>query len=243
LIVDWISNDIGLASQIIKAINSPFFGLSENIASIEHAVRLFGLSKLKDMIIQPAYRKAMEESITGFEAISEYSHQVGTMAEIIAKDIEGIPTGLAYMTGLFHEAGSLILGANHPDHKHLFEKYRTEPLTWPEVERKEFGSSHTAIGVLLAKHWGMSTMICNCIYLHHTPLSKYENIIGYESISLTSVLKYASYLTVKNLLVIDVEKSEECSSLRNSSVEELMLDEETISSHEMDSKMLCADSY
>jgi HD-like signal output (HDOD) protein len=242
-IIEWLISDIGLASLVIKSINSSFFGFSKEISSIEHAVRLFGISKLKELIIQPAYKKAMETSFTGFKTISSYSHQVGLMGEIITKDIGGIDAGTTYLAGLFHEVGILILGQNFPQYESLYEEYKTCPIVWPKIEREHFGVSHVAIGVLLAKFWGMPNTICNAIYLHHEPAAIYKDLVDYNTISLTAVLKYSSYLTVKDLLLINVSESEEIISFRDYAIEELMLDEEQISSLDMDSKSLCTEAH
>ncbi len=45
-IADLIGQDIGLAGSILKTVNSPFYGLSNKITSINQAVNLLGVKSV-----------------------------------------------------------------------------------------------------------------------------------------------------------------------------------------------------
>ena len=224
-----VSRDIGLASKLIKILNSPFYGLEVEVTSIEHAISLLGLEKFKNIILQPAYHQALNQSIKGFERISEHSHNIGLIAEIIAKELETNQHGLFYLAGLFHDVGALILALNYPDYAELEDKNSLHPITLPLWEKEKYQVSHAAIGVLLAKKWGLPNTICNAIYLHHHLYATYRKEIGFESVTIAAALQLADYLSCKILEAKDVDTSVEYSLLYKNAVDELMLKETNLS--------------
>jgi HD-like signal output (HDOD) protein len=238
-IIGWISEDIGLSAKIIKTINSPLYGLRTEIDSLDQAVKLLGIKKLKDIIINPAYRQALEQSFSGFEAISEAAHQVGSMAEIISREIETEQKGgVFYLAGLFHNVGSLVMAGKYPDYLASHEQNILNPISWPATEQSMYNIRHMAVGVLLAKHWGLANTVCNAIYLHHAIVSTYKKWIDIESTTMASVLSMAINLVDKNYLKLPVEQSAECILLYNSIQNELMLDDDTLLNIEQDAKSI-----
>lgn len=223
-----ISQDIGLSSEVIKILNSPFYNLKTEVTSLEYAINLFGLEKLKDIIVQPAYKKALNESLKGFETISKRSHEIGLVAEIIANEISSSKQGMFYLTGLFHDAGVIILEQNDPAYAELRKDRAIHPITLVYLEKEKYNVTHPAIGVLLAKKWGLSNTICNAIYLHHHVYSTYRKELDADSLTMVSVLKLARYLYNKSSSGFDINNSVECNLLYQNALEELMLDESTL---------------
>ncbi len=158
-IIELISKDIGLSSEVIKTLNSSYYNLKTEVSSLEYAIKLFGLDKLKDIIVQPAYRKALNESLKGFETISTRSHELGLVAEIIGAEISGGQQGLFYLAGLFHDVGAIILEQNDPTYTELRNERKIHPITLVLLEREYYGVTHPSIGVLLAKKWGLSIIL------------------------------------------------------------------------------------
>jgi len=223
-----VAKDIGLSAQVIKALNSPLYGLKIEITSIEHAISMFGMQKLKDIIVQPAYRKALDDTIEGFEDISENSHSVGLIAELIGNEVENNMHGIFYLAGLFHDVGALVMALHYSDYKEMYEQFTLHPITFPLLEREKYQVSHTAIGVLLAKKWGLANTVCNAIYLHHHLYATYRKELSAEDVTMASVLKLAQYYNYKNLQFLDVEGSVECNLIHNNAVGELMLEEQSL---------------
>ncbi len=237
----WVSEDIGLAARVIKTINSPLFGLKVEVKSIEQAIHLLGMNKLRDIIIPPAYRHAMEQSLDGFETISENSHQVGTMAYMVSGEIESETEqkgGTFYLSGLFHHVGVLVLGTQFPDYLAQHEQHALNPVSWGAIELKNYGVRHTTVGVLLAKHWGLPNIVCSSIYLHHNTVSTYRELIDTESITVAASLTLANHIVNKDILELPVDESKECQTLYESVMEELMLSEDSFLNFEQDAKSI-----
>ena len=230
--VELIEKDIGLAARVLQVINSPAYNLRAEIHSIEHAVRLMGLKKLKDTIVRMALRKAMDDSMPDFQYLSEFSHMVGAGAALIAARIETIDPCDAYMAGLFHEVGAIFLSQRFPDYIQFHEENRLRPLSLPAMEKENYGASHPAIGFLLAKHWKLPEEVCQAIYFHHSPTS--DSGMTPEQADLCSTLKLGSYAALNRYLGRQTDQSSECLSCRDASMAELMIDKETLNDYLID---------
>jgi HD-like signal output (HDOD) protein len=45
-----ISQDVGLAGAVLKTVNSPFFGLTNQISSVQQAVNLLGINSVISLV-------------------------------------------------------------------------------------------------------------------------------------------------------------------------------------------------
>jgi len=233
-IINLIQSDIGLVSAIIKAINSPLFGLASEIQSVEYAIKLLGINKLKQHIVQPAYKLALSNTIKDFSYISEQSHYIGQIAEIIGKELISENQGMYYLAGLFHNVGTIVIALvnNDPDIFNWYETHGNHPITIRDNERDTFKVTHSSIGVLLARKWGLPHKVCNAIYLHHHVETLYNTEIDQESMTMTSVLKLASYFYKKTVSPATSD-SYEWQIFYANTVNELMLDGFQISQIEL----------
>ncbi|MBT4835741.1 MAG: HDOD domain-containing protein, partial [Methylococcales bacterium] len=91
----------------------------------------------------------------------------------ISKLTEGVETDEAYMLGLFHDAGSLLLARKFVDeYTGVLFTLNEKPLSVPLKEKKFFDVNHCSIGYILAKKWKLDEVLCQAIYLHHIPSIK-----------------------------------------------------------------------
>jgi HD-like signal output (HDOD) protein len=234
-----ITEDIGLAAKILKTINSPLYKLSAKIESIEHAVQLLGIKKVKNFIINPAYHQALEQSFAEYTDFTDNAHQVGTLAEFIAHEVKVEPLpSVFYLAGLFHNVGALIMSIKFTDYLQLHKEKQINPVTWPLFEKDRYGVRHTSIGVLLAKHWGLTNTICNAIYLHHAIIPTYRNLIDSDSVTMGAILSLSIYMIDKYHGNFDIDQSLEYGILYDTVIKELMINEDTLRELEKDAQSI-----
>jgi HD-like signal output (HDOD) protein len=234
-ITKWINNDIGLASSVLKTVNSSQFNLSDEVKSIAHAIKLLGLEKLKQFIIQPAYKLALHKSLNGFENISEHSHYIGKITQIIAAEtlVESIwEPDVLYLAGLFHDVGVIVLASHYPDYMAFHDAYELRPITMPLMEKINYNVTHSAIGVLLAKKWGLPNSVCNAIYLHHHVYGSYNKYVDSNTLTLAAILKLANFFNHKMNFGSENQAHTECSLMYENAVKELLLTDEKLESIE-----------
>jgi HD-like signal output (HDOD) protein len=96
----------------------------------------------------------------------------GTFSKIVA-EMEGQSKEIiddAYMVGLLHDLGKLVLAQNLSD---SYQKVRDQAFTqerplW-QVEYEMLGATHAEIAAYLIGLWGIKYSVVETIAFHHTP--------------------------------------------------------------------------
>jgi HD-like signal output (HDOD) protein/CheY-like chemotaxis protein len=174
-IAEIISSDVGMTAKILQLSNSAFFGLSQHVNSPLRAVNILGLDTIKALIMTVQIFSQFDRSTpAGFSIADLWTHSMrcGVLAKTIAKSEgqERIGVEDAFMGGLLHDVGKLVLIANLPDRYRealaLADKSR-RPL-W-ETERELVGTTHAQVGAYLMGLWGLPDRIVEAIAFHHNP--------------------------------------------------------------------------
>ena len=99
------------------------------------------------------------------------------------------------MAGMFHDLGKLILVTNfqEPYRRVITEARETGQNLW-DLEKEEFGTSHSEIGAYLMGLWGLEYPIIEAIAFHHCPGKSLSN----STVLLTAVHFGDAYDRLKN---------------------------------------------
>lgn len=179
-IVQVIKCDNVLTAKLLRACNSPYFGLDEPVASVDQAVLMLGHQQILHIVLTLAFGSAMAVPLPGYavEANELWRHSLltATAAEIVAAyalDMN-VDTPVAFTVGLIHDIGKLVLGqAITPEVRdeilHLIEQ---QACSRPEAEKKILGADHSEIGAFLLKSWNLPDDIVEAVANHHQPICK-----------------------------------------------------------------------
>ncbi len=169
-----IAQDVALAGTTLKLVNSAFYGLSQKVNSVTHAIVILGFKKVKNIALAASILNAFKTpSQTGFDYSGFWEHSIGTAtaSEILATALKSPYTDEAFISGLLHDQGKLILVQYFPDE---FQKIRGlitgERLTMQEAEQRVLGFDHSLIGTWLAEKWKFPEHLTLAIRMHHKPL-------------------------------------------------------------------------
>ncbi len=171
---DIISKDIGLTAKILKMVNSSFFGLRQQIAAPAKAVSMLGLDLVKAMALSSGtFDKFKHLKVPGFslEQLWEHAMLTSTFAKIIAREggLDRRDADTAFMAGLLHDIGKLLIAAYLPDSFAVINKL-AEKISIPifEAEEKVIGTNHSCIGAYLLGLWGLPQAILDATACHHS---------------------------------------------------------------------------
>ncbi len=168
-----------IAARVIHLANSPLFGLSGRISSIERAVNLLGLAPVRSLVLSLSVIMAMgkkrKQVMTPiFRLVQDNSFACGIAARLIAETAGYPQPDEAFLTGLLYHIGYLFILTQAQDESHfnLIETHLKGPFT-PDLEDREreaFGFSHAEFGSLIASHWFLPPHIVETIRYHHQAL-------------------------------------------------------------------------
>lgn len=182
-----VVQDAVIAAKVIGAANSPFYGLSSRVETVDHAIRVIGLREVTQIAIAAAAAAIfdMQERVA-FESMLEQQKAAWAHSLAVARGSSWLATWLgadvqrAYVAGLLHDIGKPVAlrGIGFA----LINGRRSDPpgaaLAWAAVE-----AAHVDVGEMLADAWSLGEEAANVIEHHHDdePESQLARIIQLAS--------------------------------------------------------------
>ncbi len=174
-----ISNDPALCSRILKVVNSSFYGLPGQIASINRAIVMLGLNAVKNIAIAASLAKLFRGGeLTPFFSAKElwdHSNAVAIACKMIS-DRLGLGLGdEAYLAGLIHDIGIMV--EMQYDRTNLIDALDrcnadssgTPTVSLLDTEEEIFGANHQDFGKGLCEKWKFPAPFVAAAGFHHNP--------------------------------------------------------------------------
>lgn len=177
-----IAADEALAARALRVANSPFYGLSGQIDSIQEAIVVLGFRAVRAMVIAASAVRALSALPTQarFNPTPFWRHSIGTAvaARHLARLARHNPDS-AFTAGLLHDIGEVVLAATFPDAYALVldRQQGGEALLW-EIEGEVLGLTHTDAGAVLGRHWGLPARIVEATAFHHAPDAQPSDLVA-----------------------------------------------------------------
>ncbi|MDD3237964.1 MAG: HDOD domain-containing protein [Candidatus Gastranaerophilales bacterium] len=167
-LADIISYDQALTTQILKLVNSAYYGFSQQIVSISKAISLLGMSQAKNIIITVAMKSVLTSN--GGKELWQHSLRCGIACEYLAKEFKLMSPDEAFILGFLHDIGKILLNKKSPKLYAKAVEIADRGLNVVEAEEIFFKTNHAEVGFYLASKWKLSIIIANAIKYHHDPL-------------------------------------------------------------------------
>lgn len=172
---DTIGRDVAMTAKILQLVNSSYFGLQRNVAGPAQAVAMLGMQTVKALVLSiHVFGRFESVNVKGFssDALMHHSMSVATCARAIAKT-EGAGQQIiddAFMAGMLHDVGGLILAAKLPEkYVQALELQATDGCAPWRAEQEIFSATHSEVGAYLLGLWGFSAQIVQAVLGHHRP--------------------------------------------------------------------------
>ncbi len=168
-----IKNDPALSTKVLKVVNSAFYGLPGQIASVDRAIVLLGLSAVKNIAIASSIARMFKgEKVTEqFTAADLWKHSVAVgVASRALAHAAGNPAEAeeVFLAGLIHDLGILIERQAFGDRlAEVVNRTTAGEDTFLNCERQVFGADHQLFGMALATKWKFPRHLRAVIGYHH----------------------------------------------------------------------------
>jgi putative nucleotidyltransferase with HDIG domain len=167
-----VAIDAAIVAKLLRAANSPFYGMSGAIGSVRDAVRLIGLRSVGTLVTTAAVLHAMAPpKCVGFDFAACCDHALATAvcSQELARAC-GYPEGLAFTAGLLHDIGRLALATYYPREFATAIAFATRSdCLLADAENSVLGIGHAEVGAWIATHWKFAEPVSEAIRLHHRP--------------------------------------------------------------------------
>lgn len=195
-----ISQDPGLSGALLKVVNSPFFGLSNTISSIQQAVNLLGSKMVINLVNALSIKGEMsDETIVQLNRFWDTAQDVAMTCMSLAKRLGYQAPDEAYSLGLFHNCGIPLMLGRFADFISVMEEaYASASPEWRivDTENRRYNTNHAVVGFYTAKSWRLPKHLCDAIANHHNALSIFSESSSRDSNlrTLLAILKMAEHI-------------------------------------------------
>lgn len=169
-IVQVIEKDPVMTVKILRIINSAFYALPRQVASVNHAVVMLGINTVKNMALTLAAAGMLPaRNNAGFDAGQYLLHSlaVAGTSRLLAQKFGDTDVNEAYIAGLLHDFGKIVFAQYFPDEFRCALEQASNGIPLHEAEQAALGTDHTVTGSLLAEKWQFPPALVAAIKDHH----------------------------------------------------------------------------
>jgi HD-like signal output (HDOD) protein len=190
-----IGKDQGLSTKILSIANSPLYGLTRKVSTIDFAILIIGYQDIKNIVVALTMVDSFKNKSDKYLDQKEFwmhSMLSGTACKRVAEDLGFRIGSEAFVAGLLHDLGIPVMHKFFKNEfESLVEEFATSEAPVLDVERKYLGMDHQEIGNFLAIKWHLPEHLTNSILYHHKPSEAPEQDV------LTSIVHLVDYMTQK----------------------------------------------
>lgn len=181
-----IGRDVAMTANIMKLVNSAFFGARRAIISVERAVAYLGMDTIGALVLgHGVFKQSGPSAIAGFslEQLWQHSLQTGSAARAIAfaENFSAAKADEAFLAGVLHDVGKVVYATRASSLMH--------DSTACEDPASQMQAHHAEVGAYLLGLWGFPNSIVEAVAFHHTPSRVSEG-----SLSLPGIIHIADRL-------------------------------------------------
>jgi HD-like signal output (HDOD) protein len=179
-----IEHDQAIVARVLALANSAYYGLSGLVSSIQHASILLGQKALGELITIAASSRLLSRKLKGYQLnpgdLWKHSLAVALGSRIIAgkQNIKLVED--AFIAGLLHDAGKIILDPYVLERKKAFNKLlKNEKRVFIEAEKEILGFDHAEVMSRATRFWRYPETQSTAIRYHHYPLRSGNNELAF----------------------------------------------------------------
>jgi len=168
-LADIISKDISITTQILKLVNSAYYGFPSQITTINKAMALLGFNTIRSTILSVGL-KPMLMTNSG-KALWEHSIRTAVACQMLSKSLGILDPDEAFIMGLLHDIGKSVMEGSNKDAIKEITRLTSLGADVLNAEKMFFGFTHTELGRELVIKWKLPLIIGTAIRYHHNPLA------------------------------------------------------------------------
>lgn len=166
----WIEKDTLTAGKVLGLANSAYYGRTEPILSVRHAVSRLGVNPIRSLVTSMSMMRYWNSIPTPAEwstsRFNAHSIAVAVLSDIMASTIRCGDAQTAFLAGLFHDIGHVgiatLLHQGGDRQKLILHKHPH----LEELERELLGFSHSELSATIVCTWHLPQVIETAVRFH-----------------------------------------------------------------------------
>ncbi len=180
-----VERDPMLTANILHSANSPLYGFSREISTIQQAVNLFGMATIRGFALYGAVKKSFNIDLSPYRIRTSDFLSVVTSQNILAFNWYGkvdrsmlvvlAPTSFMMEVGKIVIAKELLETGKVEEFKSGLEKIST-PSELSDLERSILDVTNEEVTAKIFEQWNLESEMVDSIYFSNTPDDAPEHI-------------------------------------------------------------------
>lgn len=178
--------DSGLAAQILRVVNSSFFGFSRQISTIPQSIVVLGTHGVRNIALSitvSKLRPQIENQLTYFNIDEFWRHSLAVAigARQLSRSLLICDPEEAFLAGLLHDIGKLVMIECCPDrYQEIIADAAESNIPLHLLEESRLGFTHADVGFALCERWKIPDSVAYNVQHHHhwscdTPITSEQN--------------------------------------------------------------------
>ena len=169
---DIIETDQEITRNILNVANSAYYSLKNEVCSVRQACLMLGLDVIAEIIMAAGtsslFGKALEAYSLNPRELWQHSLSTALGSRKIAEAIRPSLANEAFLAGLFHDVGKLVLDEHIFSRNEAFKDFiANSPDPHFKTEKQILGFNHSEVAAELCKRWKFPREVTRAIRHHH----------------------------------------------------------------------------
>jgi signal transduction histidine kinase/HD-like signal output (HDOD) protein len=168
-----ISVDPSLCAKTIHMANAPSRGSRERVTNVANAVACLGEDGIKNLatttLVRQAFGHLRWNSLINLTRFWQESIICASIARKIAQKTSYPRPEEAFLTGLLHDIGKLLLLVSFSEEYAVILNDATDDSELLLAEKEKIGVTHCEVGAWLIRQWDPQSLMADAVLYHHEP--------------------------------------------------------------------------
>jgi len=173
-LADWIEKDTVLTGNVMRMVNSAAYGRMGTVSSVRHAITILGTNRLRNIVLGLSVCNMMSQLKlpAGWSTKQFNLHAVATanMSDLIVQYMAVEYAEGAFVAGLLHDVGKLLLAVGVPDeYAAVIAEAKSTRGELYAIEIAQLGFSHAELSQKVLENWKLPIPVQVAARYHHDP--------------------------------------------------------------------------
>ncbi len=166
-----MAKDPAMTANLLRLANSAQFGLSRQVLSLDHAITLMGMSRVRSLALSNSMSTAFPQ-VPGLDrsVFWKFSMACAGYAQWLASG-SGVEPQQAWLAGMMLRLGELLIGQRAPESLAEIEAQPSQAVARWEREQRLLGFDEAQVTAVLARHWNFPDAIVTGLQSAGDPIS------------------------------------------------------------------------
>lgn len=171
-LADVLVKDPALTAKLLRIVNSPYYGAGREITTVTQAAQTLGTRAISALALSSSIYdlSGQWQVLVDRKRFWRHSLEVAMAARMLARESGYAYPEEAFISGLLHDIGILILEKSFPDKFQRIWKQAEAGESIYDLEERIWGTNHARIGQFLLEQWGVPAVICEAVGHHHSQI-------------------------------------------------------------------------